>query len=158
MKRRRGRKKALAARRQRRKKALARHPQGAPRQIFESRLPFTDEAYHILEAAATLVLKRLGILERGYITKEDLIDICWLRTFFYVRTPADLKGKMFLNAMTAMARYAKEMGQRTYVPLGDLWDEDVQVGFDTPDLQEARRTLEELASLSASLDCAGTTP
>jgi DNA-directed RNA polymerase specialized sigma24 family protein len=91
---------------------------GRPRHQFQSNLEFTDKAYHILEAAATVVLQRLRMLDSQYVTKEDLIDHCWAATFFYIRNDNELEKKMFLHAQTAMYRYIKDkFGPRVYTPI-----------------------------------------
>jgi DNA-directed RNA polymerase specialized sigma24 family protein len=92
---------------------------GRPRQQFQPNLEFTDEAYHILEAAATVTLHRMRLLGSEYVTKEDLIDHCWAATFFYVKDEKDLKKKMFLNAQAAMYHYIQDkFGARAYTPIG----------------------------------------
>jgi hypothetical protein len=97
---------------------------GRPRQQFQPHLEFTDQAYHILEAAATTTLHRMRLLGSEYVTKEDLIDHCWATTFFYVKDDKELEKRMYLNAQAAMYRYIKDkFGPRVYTPIGPA-DED----------------------------------
>ncbi len=92
-------------------------PRGRPRRQFEPNIEFTRDAYRILEAAAVTVLDKLGLLDREYITVEDLVNHAWHRTFFYVKTTREMKDFMFLHAQTEMANYIKDHGPRRYQPL-----------------------------------------
>ncbi len=105
-------------------------PQGRPRHQFQPNIEFTQDAYQILEAAARTVLTRMGLLDTEFITKDDLISHCWIRTFFYVKTPEEMANYMFLHAQTEMANYIKEHGAREYQSLHGDDANDVPI-FDT---------------------------
>ncbi len=110
-------------------------PRGRPRHQSKPNLEFTQDAYNILEAAAVKLLGRLGLLDNQFITVQDLISEGWERTFFYVKTPEDMKRFMFLHAQAAMARYLKAHSQRPYWPLqGDV--ADFVPPFDVPSGRE----------------------
>ena len=98
--------------------------QGRRRQHQEAKLEFTREAYEILEAAALRVLGRWNLVTSEYVTKEDLIDYAWLRTFLYLRKPEDIRERMFIYALQAMNTYLRTVaprpgGRRIGSSLGD---------------------------------------
>lgn len=131
------------------KKQEQRRPQGAPRHQFAPNLEFTDKAYRILEAAATMILHRLGLFESGYITKEDLIDHAWATVFFYVKNEHDLEERMYLNAQTAMFRYIKDkFGPLSYVPIEPEDEENERPPFDVEDPRE----MNDPAAIMAAVD------
>jgi hypothetical protein len=80
-------------------------PVGRPRRQRRAHLEFTPQAYRILEAAATFVLRRRGLLHRGYFAKEDLISVAWENCFFYLKKPEDIEKYLYLNAVAAMWQY-----------------------------------------------------
>jgi DNA-directed RNA polymerase specialized sigma24 family protein len=82
-------------------------PVGRPRRQRRARLEFTPQAYRILEAAATVVLHRWGLLSRGYFAKEDLISVAWEKCFFYLKKPEDVGKYLYLDAITAMRQYLR---------------------------------------------------
>jgi DNA-directed RNA polymerase specialized sigma24 family protein len=126
---------------------------GRPRRQRHARLEFTDEAYHVLEAAATVVLRRLGLTDRGYVTKEDLISNAWDRTFFYVQKPEHIKTRLFVWAQMEMVRYIRsEIGPCTYLPI-DPHDPEAEAlslpsGRELDDPAVAAAVLDDLEKLS----------
>lgn len=85
---------------------------GRPRRIFKPQVEWTPEiekvAMKIMWVAADRVLRNLGLLRRNFITHDDLISNCWLRTFFYLKKPEHVKTKLFIWAQIEMCRYIRQ--------------------------------------------------
>jgi len=125
---------------------------GRPRSIWRSHIEWTSEVEDvvmpILEAVASDVLNRMGLIRGRFVTRDDLVSYGYQRVYFYIKSMDDVRRTLFLACGRTMFRYAQAIEVRR----GSICIDDVIDGIAVDDEHDPYELCSETEELRLQME------